>query len=253
MKSKHTIKSHVRFKSNFKKDVKGEIDGRDLAEFTAEHLRQKDYAVRSIENDEIWFTVNVTSGSIEYPLRISRSLINDDYWEISCSRTLGFFSGLFGKSEDSELRNLVDTLNEILHAEQTITDIKWYEDYDDLCDDYIHKKGEKRLSVVGKYLYNLFLPLWLAGWILALIGGIHSGKESVLLRIGVTICFLLIFGYFGLIAVNLWYGLISNIRVMPRRVSKKKWISWFLLFLFTGGFSVLALMFAWLILRSWLK
>jgi hypothetical protein len=41
MKSKHTIKNHARFKGDFKKDVKGEIDGRDLAEFIAEQLRQK--------------------------------------------------------------------------------------------------------------------------------------------------------------------------------------------------------------------
>ncbi len=191
--------------------------------------------------------MNVTSGSIEYPIMVCRSIQNDDYWEISCPRTLGFFARLFGKSENSELQNLVNTLDEILQADKTIADIKWYSDYDDLSDGYIHKPAEKRLSLVGKFFNKLFMPVCAAGFILGIIGGIISGKDSILLRIGVTMGFLLIFGYFGLIAVNIWYGFICNVKEAYRKNSKKKWLSWLFFLLFAICFTVLALMSARLI------
>ena len=236
MKSKHTIKNHARFKGDFKKDVKGEIDGRDLAEFIAEQLRQKNHVVRSVENDEIWFTVNVTSGSIEYPLMVCRSIENDDYWEISCPRTLGFFARLLGKSENTELQNLIDALDGILQGEKTVTDIKWYSDYLELSDDYIQKPGEKRLSVVGKYLQKLFLPLCLTGWVLALIGGILHGKESVLIRVGVIMFLLPIASYFGFIVISGLWGLVDDIKESFQKKKKKKWGRWFVALFFVSLF-----------------
>ena len=227
MKSKHIIKNHVRFKGEFKKEFKDEFPGRDLAEFIAEKVRQKNCVVNSVEYTEPWFTVNVVSGEIEYPLMVSHSAMEEDYWEISCPHTLRFFARLRGKSEDAELQNLVNTLDEILQDEKTITDIKWFSDYSDLADDYVQEPGAKRLSIVGKYLYKLALPLCLTGLILALIGGIRNGKESLLLRIG-TIMFLFpIVSYFGLIAINFLWALIADIRKTHREGSKKKWLTWF--------------------------
>lgn len=227
MKSKHIIKNHVRFKGEFKKEFKDEFPGRDLAEFIAERLRQKNYAVNSVEYEEPWFSVNVVSGSIEYPLMVSHSAMEDDYWEVSCPRTLGFFARLRGKSEDAELQNVVNALDEILQDEETITDVKWYGDYLDLTDGYVREAGAKRLSIVGKYLYKLFLPLCLTGWVLALIGGVLHGKESLLLRIG-TIMFLLpIVVWFGLMVINFSWALIDDIKQSYRRGLKKKWLRWF--------------------------
>lgn len=227
MKSKHIIKNHVRFKGAFKKEFKDEFPGRDLAEFIAEQLRQKNYVVNSVEYEELWFTVNVLSGSIEYPLMVSRSAMKEDYWEISCQRTLRFFARLCGKSEDTEMQNLVNTLDEILQDEKTITDIKWYSDYSDLTDDYVQKPVAKRLNVVSKYLEKLFLPLCVTGWILALVGGIRSGKESLLLRIGAIIFLLPIGSYFCLIVLNFLWALIDDIRESYQKGKKKKWLRWF--------------------------
>ena len=103
MESKHIIKNHVRFKGEFKKGFKEEFPGRELAEFIAEQLQQKNYVVNSVEYEEPWFTVNAVSGSIEYPLMVSHSAMEEDYWEISCPRTLRFFARLRGKSEDVEM------------------------------------------------------------------------------------------------------------------------------------------------------
>lgn len=253
MKSKHNIKNHVRFKGDFKKEAQKEIPGRDLADFVAEQLRRKNFAVHSVENDEIWFTVKVSSGSIEYPLMISHSYLSDDYWEISCPWTLGFFARLFGKSEEPELKNLVETLDEILKTDKIITDIKWYGDYDDLTDDYIQKTAAKRMGIVGKYLYKIFLPLCITGWILAAIGGIRSGKESILLRIGVIMFMLPIASYFGFLAINLLWALVDDIKESFQKHLKKKWLRW-IFFLFLGSsFAIITFLFAKIILHSLLK
>ena len=238
MKTKHIIKNHVKFKGEFKKEFKNEIPGKDLADFLALHLRQKYYVVNSVENDEIWFTVNVVSGSIEYSLMVSHSAMEDDYWEISCPRTLRFFARLRGKSEDAELQSLLNALDEILQEEKTITDIKWYSDYSDLTDDYIQKPVAKRLNVIGKYLEKLFLPLCLTGSILALIGGIRSGKESLLLRIGTIIFLLPIITLFGLSIINLIVGLIDNTIESRRKGLKKKWLIWYFFLAFIVIFAV---------------
>ena len=230
MKSKHIIKNHVRFKGEFKKEFKDEFPGRDLAELIAEKLRQKNYVVNSVEYEEPWFTVNVVSGSIEYPLMVSRSAMEEDYWEISCPRTLRFFARLRGKSEDTELQNLVNTLDEILQDEKTIKDIKWYSDYSDLADDYVQKPVAKRLNIVGKYFEKLFLPLCLIGWILALIGGIRSGKESLLLRIGTIVFLLPLIVWLSLMAISYLVTLIYDIKETHRQRSKKKWLRWFFYF-----------------------
>jgi hypothetical protein len=221
------IKDCVRFKGDFKKEFKDEFPGRDLAEFIAEQLREIELVVNSVEYEELWFTVNVVSGSIKYPLMVSRSSMEDDYWEISCPRTLGFFARLCGRSEDTELKNLISALEEILQNEKRITDIKWYSDYSDLTDDYIKKPGLKRLSIVGKYSYKLFLPLCVIGFILAIVGGISNGKESLLLRIG-SIMFLLPFIAFVVFLVaNFFMTLVYDIRDSHRVRSKKKWLRWF--------------------------
>jgi hypothetical protein len=227
MKSNQIIKNHVRFKGQFKKEFKDEFPGRDLAEFITERLRQENCVVNSVEYTEPWFTVNVVSGSIEYPLMVSHSAMEGDYWEISCPRTLGFFARLRGKSEDAELQSVVNALDEILQDEETITDIKWYGDYSDLSDDYVQEPVAKGLSIIGKYLEKLVLPLCLTGCILALIGGIRSGKESILLRIG-TIMFLLpIVVWFGLMVINFSWALIDDIKESYRKGLKKKWLRWF--------------------------
>lgn len=236
MKPRHTIKTFVRFKGDFKKEVQDEIPGRDLAEFLAEQLRNKNHAVHSVENDEIWFTVNAASGSIEYPLMVCQSSTNDDYWEISCPRTLGFFARIRGKSEDTELQNLVNTLDEILQDEKTITDIKWYSDYLDLSDDYIQEPGAKRLSIVNKYLGKLFLPLCLIGMVLGIFGVIRSGKESLLARVGAIMFLLPFMAYFGFIAISFLWGLIDDIRQTCRKGLKKKWFRWF------STFAILAIL-----------
>jgi hypothetical protein len=153
--------------------------------------------------------------------------MEDGYWEVSCPRTLGFFARLRGKSEDAELQNVVNALDEILQDEETITDVKWYGDYLDLTDGYVREAGVKRLSIVGKYLYKLAMPLCVGGWVLMLIGGIRSGKESLLLRIG-TIMFLFpIVSYFGFLGINVLWGLIDDIKKSYRKGLKKKWLRWF--------------------------
>ena len=105
--------------------------------------------MNSVAYEELWFIVNVVSGSIEYPLMVSHSAMEDDYWEISCPRTLRFFARLRGKSEDTELQNLVNTLDEILQDEKTITHIKWYGDYSELADDYVQKPVANRFRFVS--------------------------------------------------------------------------------------------------------
>lgn len=230
MKSKRIIKNHVRFKGAFKKEFKDEIPGRDLAEFIAEQLRQKNCVVNSVEYEELWFTVTVVSGFIEYPLMVSRSAMEEDYWEISCPRTLKFFARLRGKSEDVELQSLVNVLDEILQDKKTITHIKWYSDYSDLTDGYVRKPVARHLNIAGKYLSKLAPPICLTGWILALVGGIRSGKESLLLHIG-AIMFLLPIGlFFCLIVLNFLWALIDDIRESYRKGKKKKWLRWFFYF-----------------------
>jgi len=227
MESKQIIKNHVRFKGEFKKEFKDEFRGRDLAEFIAERLRQKNYVVNSVEYEEPWFTVNVVSGLIEYPVMVSHSAMEDRYWEVSCPRTLGFFARFRGKSEDAELQNVVNALDEILQDEKTITDVKWYGDYSDLEDDYVQKPVAKGLNIIGKYIEKLVMPLCLTGCILALIGGIRSGKESLLLRIG-TIMFLLpLIVWFSLMVINFSWLLIDDIKESYRKGLKKKWLRWF--------------------------
>ena len=227
MKSGTAIKQSVRFKGDFKKEkVKGELPGRDVAEFIAGRLREKNFPVQSVENEEIWFTVNVVSGSIEYPLMVCQSSINADYWEISCPQTLGFFARLFGKSEDAEMQNLTDALDGILQGEKTITDIKWYSDYAELSDDYAQKRGEKRLSVVGKYLQKLFLPLCLSGMVLIIIGAIRNGEGGFLLRLGGIIFSLPFIAFLGLFAINILWALIDDIKESFLKRTKKKWVRW---------------------------
>jgi hypothetical protein len=247
------MEQFVRFKANFEKEAEGEIPGRDLSEFLAEKLQQKGFGARSIENDEISFTVKVKSGSIEYPLMVCLSLADEDYWEVTCPRTLGRFARLRGKSEDTELRNLISTLAEIFQNEQTITDTKWYGDYDDRFDDYIQKPIQKNVSRVGTYLCKLFVPLWLVSMALIALGSIIEGKESLLMRLGTTLCFLVLMSFFGMIAVNIWLGMIYNIIETYRNGSEKKWLRWFLFLVFAGVFTYLSLMFIAVIVRTWLK
>ncbi len=211
MKSKRIIKNHVRFKGDFKKEFKDEFPGRDLAEFIAEQLRQKNYVVNSVEYEEPWFTVNVVSGSIEYPLMVSRSVMEDDYWEISCPRTLRFFARLLGKSEDAELQSLVKILDEILQKEKTITDIKWYSDYSKLEGDYVQKPIVKCLYIVGKYFEKLIPPLCLTGLLLVLIG-FSRGKECLLVSIGTVVFLLPIIVWFSLFIINIFVALIYHIK-----------------------------------------
>ena len=224
--SSKAIKQFVRFKAPFAKEVKEEIPGRDLAQFLAEQLQAKGLAVRPVENDEISFTVNVTSGSIEYPVMVCISTEDEEYWEINCPCTLGTFARLFGKSEDAELKNLTDTLDDILQNEKTITDIKWYGDYFDRTHDYIKKPGEKRLSTVGKYLHKSFLPLFLTGMVVCLAGVFLCGKDSILARLGAMLFLLPIVFYFGFIAVNILWGLITDIKESFQKKTKKKWVRW---------------------------
>jgi hypothetical protein len=228
MKSKQIIKNHVRFKSDFNKEAQDEIPGRDLAEFLAEQLRGKKYVVNSVDCEEPWFTINVISGSIQYLLMISINYENKDYWEVSCPRTLGFFARLRGKSEDTELQNLVNTLDEILQGEKTITGIKWYSDILDLAADYVQRPIAKRLYIAGKYFdEKVFLPLCLIGGLLVLVGGIRYGKESLLLRIGGIVFLLPFLIYLGFIAVNHFVALIYDIKETHRKRTKKKWLRWF--------------------------
>lgn len=222
------INNHVRFKGGFKKKLKDEFPGRDLAEYIADHFRQKDFAVDSVEYTEPWFTVNVLSGSIEYPLMVSHSAMEEDFWEISCPCTLGFLARLRGKSEDTELQNLVNALDEILQDDETITDIKWFSDYEDLTDDYIQKPVAKHLATFGKYLEKTTLPVCVTGCLLAIIGGIRGGQENILFRIGVVMFVVPLIIWFGLIVINIFVALFGSIKESFQKKEKKKWGSWIL-------------------------
>jgi hypothetical protein len=231
------MKQCVRFKGDFEKEkTKDELPGEDLAEFIAGRLREKYFAVEPVENEEIWFTVKVISGSIEYPLMVCRSSINEDYWEISCPRKVGTFARLLGKSEETELQNLTNAIDEILRGEEKITEIKWYGDYDELCDDYAQKRGEKRLITVGNYFQKLFLPLCGLGMALIIVGAIRRGKDDFLLWLGGLIFSIPFIGFLVLFFINILWALIEDIRESFQKRTKKKWLRWlfaiFLLSLF---------------------
>ena len=118
-------------------------------------------------------------------------------------------------------------LDEILQDEKTITDIKWFSDYQDLANDYFQRPVAKQLSVVEKHFQKLFLPLCATGMILVIIGAIRDYEKSPLVPIG-TIMFLLPFAfYFGFIALNFLIALIYDIKESRKQRSKKKWLRWF--------------------------
>jgi hypothetical protein len=223
------MKQCVRFKSDFKTESnKGELPGRDLAEFLSDRLNKRHFEAGPIEDEEIWFTVKVVSSSKEFLLMVNQSSLDEEYWEISCQSKTGTLAKLFGKSEEAELQNLTDAIDEILRSEKTVRDIKWYKDYEELCDDYAKKRGEKRLSTVGKYLEKLFLPLFLGGMALAIIGVILNGKNSFLFRAGAIMFLLPVGAYFGFIVICGLWGLFDNIKQTFQKKEKKKWGRWIL-------------------------
>lgn len=221
------INQHVRFRGGgFKTEHADEFAGRDLAEYLAAHLQQNGFVVNAVEYEEPWFTVTVVSGAIEYPVMVSYSAMKEGYREVSCPRTLGFFARLGGKSEDTELENLTNTLNKILRENETITDIKWYSDYSTLTDDYIQKPAARYLATFGNYLEKVFLPVCATGWVLALIGGINGGKESLLLRIGAIMFMGPIILWFCLFVLNISVAFMYDIKGTHRERSRKKWLRW---------------------------
>jgi hypothetical protein len=253
MKPNNTIKNHVRFKDEFNKEFKEEYPGRDLAEFVVDQLRKKSFTVSPVVYEDPWFSVKVVSGLIEYPLVISHSAIEEDYWEISCPRTLGKSASFHGKSEEKELQNIVSALNDILQNEQAITDIKWFDDYTNLTDDYVKEPILKCFNIFWKYFERLFFAICVTGLVLCVVGSFLGRKESLLLRIGTTIFLLPICVWFGLGGINFITATGTNIWRAFHNGQKKIWIRWLLVFMFGAAFFFIGALMVISLIRMWFQ
>jgi hypothetical protein len=240
-----SIKQFVRFKAPFSKEINEEIPGRDLAEFLAEKLRQKGLVVRPLEKDEIPPTIIVTSGSIEYPVTVCPSIYIPSYWEIDCPRTTGLIGRLLGKSEEAELKNLTDAIAEILRDDQTITHIKWYRNYPERLDEYVHTSSVKYLRKIAAFLEKLIPCLCVLGFVIIIVGLVIQRKKGWICNTGATIFMAGFCSFFLFIGISYPYQSILRMKETLLRSGEKKFVQWLFLLLvlaFGACFFVFGLM-----------
>ncbi len=123
----------VTFEAPFSKVVQRDyhIVGGDLAGYLAENLKQRGFVVKSAQNIEYAFEIKCLSGQIEYGMTIGLDTVYNKRWEVAVQPRYNFLDKLFGKNEDKELSDLLNTVDAILHSDQAISDIKWYKSYND--------------------------------------------------------------------------------------------------------------------------
>lgn len=95
----------------------------------------------------------------------------------------------------------------------------------------------------------LSIILWITGGILIFVGG----PKSISARLGATICFLVIFGFFGFLSINFIFASIYSITRSYRQKLKMEWLKWIAVIIATGFFTGITLMVAWLIIGVWLR
>jgi hypothetical protein len=69
-----------------------------------------------------------------YSLLVSYDWVTGTWWEVFWPRTVGFFSRLLGRSEESELRTLALGVDEALESLPGIREKRWYGRYGTVTD-----------------------------------------------------------------------------------------------------------------------
>ena len=221
MKSRVVIKNHVRFKGEFKKECVDEFPGRDVAEFIARQLRQRNHVIQSVEVENFWFIIKVIIGSNEYELEVSHSTMREDYWEISCQPAKNSLKKNSEQPDIAEWQRLLDILDEILRSETRIADIKWYQDYDGLLDDYEQRPALQFYNKVYKYLEKAIMPVCGVGLVLIVIGGFGGESKRIFMAIG-TILFLFPFvALFFMLAMSLCLIIYFGIKRLLKEPEKR--------------------------------
>lgn len=131
--SKSKLKPFVTFQAKFGPHPANEIAGRNLADLLAQRLSEKGFEVKEAENAEYAFFVNCLSENTEYAIMVGRSSIDNKSWEISCPPPKShWFKQLLRKPQTQGLSTLLDAIDDIIKDEPSVSNINWFENYDDL-------------------------------------------------------------------------------------------------------------------------
>ena len=124
-------RTYLRFKADYPTPQPGQSGAGDLARSIVAALRAEGFKPSEPEDQEFAHFVRCPSGSREYEIMMAFDFVDGQTWEISCPRTLGFLSRLFGAGEEPELSALINAIHTTISSDSRVKAMSWYPSYGD--------------------------------------------------------------------------------------------------------------------------
>ena len=124
-------RTYLRFKADYPSPPPGASGAGEVAKSLVAELRAKGFAPSEPKDQEYAHFVRCPSGPHDYEIMIAFDFVDGQTWEVSCPRALGFFSRLFGKSEETELSALVKAIDAAMKSNSHVREMRWYPSYGD--------------------------------------------------------------------------------------------------------------------------
>lgn len=108
-----------------------QLPGRELAELIADGLRNRQFAVHSIETYDIEHVIRCSSGRREFRIHVWVDDISRiERWEVCCPSSSGWLARLLGRSDYEEHKRILEAIDDILKSSSRVHDIRWFRYYE---------------------------------------------------------------------------------------------------------------------------
>src|SRR5438270_509469 len=123
------IRTYLRFKADYTSPEPGQSGAGEMASALTAGLRARGFSASEPEDQEYAHFFRCTSGPREYEVMAAFDFVEGQTWEVSCKPVLGFFSRLFGKTEEKELSALIMAIHETMRSNPRVQEMHWYPSY----------------------------------------------------------------------------------------------------------------------------
>lgn len=124
-------RTYLRFKADYPTPQPGQSGAGKVATLLVASLRAQGFNPSEPEDREFAYFLTCPSGPAEYEIMVAFDFVVGQTWEISCPRTMGALSRLFGKGEETELSALINAIHVALSSDPRAKDMSWYPSYGD--------------------------------------------------------------------------------------------------------------------------
>ena len=124
-------RTYLRFKADYPIPQPGQSGAGDVAALLVAGLRAQGFDPSDPEDREFAHFLTCPSGPGKYEIMVAFDFVDGQTWEISCPRTTGALSRLFGKGEETELSALINAIHVAISSDSRVKEMSWYPAYGD--------------------------------------------------------------------------------------------------------------------------